>query len=133
MNDEREQLVSAKSPVCRFGDEFDDQIFKQIDTFGVWILVVSVTVHHASQLFAEQAFSAGRRRAQLRIGQFFIFVLFSVANTLIIGVHGCSAVDSFLPRPLRSRPSRLLLYLLQPLHVRYDLSLLTKWNVYSAL
>lgn len=46
-------------PVGHFGNEFNDQILQQIHTLRVGILIIPETIHHASQLFAEQTFPPG--------------------------------------------------------------------------
>lgn len=46
-------IVYMSLPMRGFRNEFNNQILKQVDTFRVGILIVTVAVHHATQLFAE--------------------------------------------------------------------------------
>lgn len=45
--------------MSHFGDELDYQIFDDVNTFSIRVLVIAESVHHTSQFFAEKPLTAG--------------------------------------------------------------------------
>lgn len=51
------KLLSVQFTHCG-SNVFNDEVFKEINTLCVWVLVISKAVHHAAELLAEEPLSA---------------------------------------------------------------------------
>lgn len=70
--------------MCHFGNKLDGKVLDNVDAFGVGILIVAETVHHASQFFAEEPFSSHTAQRCVWICSFLFFKLSKKINEIHI-------------------------------------------------